>query len=142
MSRSAIDPSTLLGESIRGVIVGWHVHDAHRSASRLFLCFDSRDIEVHTAGDGSLALIQGPVPTDFSMDEYGSFEFREAAPDHPAVRLIGHRLTSVDGIHWRGSEVGLRLGTENEVVVLVNEADEVFVSDGALPPDYCDATIG
>ena len=140
--RPTVDPSDLIGETVRAVILGWHVYHSQRSPHELFLRFDDRDIEVYTAGDGSLALIPRPVPTGFSMDQYGSWEFREAASDHPAVVLVGHPLTRVDRIRWNGGDVGLRLVTEVGLVLLANEADEVFASSGALPTDYADAAIG
>jgi hypothetical protein len=139
----AVDPSDLIGERISTVVVGWHVYGSDRSSGRLFFRLENGiDIEAHTKGDGSLELLQCPVPADFSMDEYGKWEFRAVAIDHPAARLVGQRLATVERIRWRDTVVGLRLGTDEGIVVLANEADEVFASDGALPPDYADATIG
>jgi hypothetical protein len=99
------------------------------------------DIEAHTDGAGSLKLLRRPVPSDFSMDEYGRFEFRAIDADHPAARLLDQTITTMEHIRWSSTVVGLRLGTDIGVVVLANEADEVFVSNGPLPPDYDDATI-
>lgn len=143
LASHAVDPSDLIGERISAVVVGCHVYGSDRSVRRLFLQFENGiDIEAYTKGDGSLALLQRAVPADFSMDEYGKWEFWPAAADHPAAQLVGKRLATVERIRWRDTVVGLRLGTEVGIVVLLNEADEVFASDGALPPDYLDATIG
>jgi hypothetical protein len=142
VANDVIDPADLIGERVCSVVVGWHVHAADRSARRLFLSLSvSGDIEAHTDGSGSLRLLRRPVPNDFSMDEYGRFEFRAIDADHPAARLLDQIITTMERIRWSNTVIGLRLGSDNGVVVLANEADEVFVSDGPLPPDYDDATI-
>ena len=98
------------------------------------------DVEAHTAGS-SIVLIPGPVPADFDMEEYGRYEYREAPKDHPTSLLLDQPITGVDQVRWRRGDVGLRLRVNDRVVVIANEADEVFVSDGALPPDYSTAWI-
>ena len=57
-------------------------------------------------------------------------------------RLVGRTILAVEEIRWRNSVVGYRLGTERGPVVLFDDCDELFTSNGTLPPDYADATIG
>lgn len=123
--------------------IGWHRHQRSRSLSRVFLRLaDGVDVEACTAGTGALLLLRQPVPADFDMDEYGRYEFRDADSDVPVALLVGKTIDSVEGIRWRDTVVGYRLTTNSGVVILANEVDEVFMSDGALPLDYSDATIG
>jgi hypothetical protein len=143
VANDPINPTDLVGERVDSVIIGWHCFESTRSAARLFLrFFNEIHVEAHTAGSGALALLRGPVPDDFSMNEYGRYEFRDAEVEEPAARLVGQTIRTVEEIRWRETVVGYRLGTERGPVVLVNEADEVFTSNGTLPPDYADATIG
>jgi hypothetical protein len=143
VARPRIDPVDLIGKRIVEVVVGWHVDGSSRSAVRLFLRLsDGVDVEVHASGDGSLALVPEAVPDDFDMDQHGRFKFRVAHAEHPASVLLQQPISRVERIRWNNVVVGLRLHVGSGVVVLANEADEVYVSDGSLPPDCSSATIG
>ncbi len=143
MRSEQLDPGELLGERVDSVIVGWHCHESNRSTSRLFLRLaNGTDVEAHTAGTGALALLRRPVPADFDMDEYGRYEFRDADATEPAALLGGETIDNVEVIKWRDTVIGYRLTTKGGQVILANQADEVFTSDGPLPLDYSDATFG
>lgn len=140
--RETVDPSNLVGCTLTGAIVGWHQFEASRTRARLFLeAGDSIVFEVQTAGSGSLELIRTTTPTDFDMEELGSFVFAPADSDDLVHGLLGNPLLAVRPIRWRGVVVGLRFEAENMTIVLFNEADEIFTSDGEFPPDYADAVV-
>jgi hypothetical protein len=142
MASPTIDPDSLVGKCVAAVVVGWHVHGSDRAPVQLFLRLsDGTELQVHPSGDGSLVLMPGAAPANFDMDQYGYFEFQAAAIDHPANMLVDRTISEVEQIHWGNTVVGLRLRVANETVVLANEADSVFVSDGRLPPAYVTATI-
>src|SRR5262249_5089381 len=137
-----VDPSTLIGDRLLGVTVGWHVHGANRVAVQYFLRFENAtDLQVHPAGDGSITLLAQTAPADFEMDDYGRFEFRELDFESPLAAMLGKAVVRVDRLQWQGHDCGLRLHADGAVVVMANEGDETFVSNGDLPPDYEDASI-
>ena len=136
------EPEVLLDHELQNAIVGWHVYEDSRSQVLLFIGMDSDLFEVCTAGDGSLRLARcdGP-PTDYDMAELGRFEFLPVATDHPWAAKISHRLTAVRRARWRDTTVGVLVDTTGGLIVLANNADDVWVSDGELPPDYAGAVI-
>jgi hypothetical protein len=143
VSSDVIEPAQLEGQRVVDVTLGWHIHGDHEEPVLYFLWLgDGEHVELHTPGDGSIALRRGTAPTDFDMGDYGRFEFRTADARSPIRALVGRKITRVQRIRWRGHDVGLRMRADDDAVVIVaNEADEVFTSDGQLPPDYRDAVI-
>lgn len=133
-----IDPSTLAGRRVDAVVVGWHVFEDERSQQQLFLHLDDgAEIEAYAHGSGGLVLRRRPTPDDFSMDQYGRYEFRDIEADDPAAVLLGQTIDSVERIIcWNDTVVGLRLTTANGTVVLVNDYDDLFVSGGELPASF------
>ena len=73
------------------------------------------------------------------MGKHGRFEFERLVVGHPLAPLLGSAIDRARRIVWRDTDVGLELVTGCHCVVIANEADEVFVSNGPLPPDYADA---
>jgi hypothetical protein len=71
------------------------------------------------------------------VDQPGGYD----ESDRPTRQSAGKWHVRVESSACRKEKDELRLGTDNGVVVLANEADEVFVSNGPLPPDYDDATF-
>lgn len=143
MHTDPIDPGDLVGQRVESVTIGWHCHENSRSLSRLFLRLAGGiDVEAHTEGTGALLLLRRPVPADFDMGEYGRYEFRDADQGNPVALLVGQTIDSVEAIRSRDTVVGYRLTTNSGEITLANEADKVFMSDGPLPLDYSDATIG
>ena len=140
-ARAPFPAGDLRGRSLTDVVVGWHIHGDSRTEVLLYLQVSGVGwLEAHTAGDGSLQLIP-QEPEAFDMDEYGRFEMHPAAPDHPLVGLIGHPISGVRQFVWRGATIAVELHAADKVAVIANEADEVFVSTGALPPDYAGEAV-
>ena len=54
---------------------------------------------------------------------------------------LGLRILTVEQLRWRDTTVGLQLEFGAGRVLLANNADEIFLSTGALPADYLDATF-
>lgn len=142
VSAAQLHPADVMGQRVLAVITGWHVHGDDRSEEALFLTLSVHgDIEAYTDPSGSLSLLRGPAPSDFSMDEHGRFEVRACAAAHPAARLLDQTITTVERIRWNDTVIGLRLGTDNGVVAVVNDFDELFVSHGPLPATYDNVVI-
>ena len=140
--RQWLDPRALIGLRLTSVTVGWHVHGSSRKPVLLFLGTDDAGVlEVCTAGDASLRLDQATEPQDFDMAQYGRFEFQPVEQTHVLRPHIGSTIHGVERIRWRETTVGLLVHFANGAVVLANEADEIFVSTGSLPPDYRYASI-
>lgn len=140
-TRPWIDVTELDDRTLRSVVVGWHVYEGSRTPSRLFLQADEQLFEVCTAGDGSLQLSSATTPEDFDMEQYGRCEFEPIDDEHRLFVHLGSRIRTARRIVWRHTAIGWRLETEVGVVVLANQADEIFLSTGELPPDYSEATI-
>lgn len=139
--RRWLNPMIVVGSTLRNVVVGWHVFGAERAPVRLWLRFDDQWSEVCTRGDGSLGLDRSEAPASFDMAELGRFEMRPAEPSHLLRPLIGQPITRVARVVWERTCVGLVLHAPTGSVLLANEADEVFISNGMLPPDVWDAEI-
>lgn len=134
--RDWAEPETLVGRRLDEVVVGWHRFSGSSTPVTLFLSVEGQWLEVCTTGDGSLRLARTQRPVDFDMAEYGQFKMLPAGQDHPLHPLIGQTLGHVRLVIWEHTCVGLVIEANDGSVVLANEADEIFVSNGALPPDY------
>lgn len=137
---SNVVPDTLVGRRPTGAIVGWHVYGDARTAETHFLCFDDDVVELYTAGDGSIGLRSSRMPQDFDMAEYGRYEFHPADGGMPSSALVGQSILAIQRLSLDGMPVGLRLVFASGTVVYLNDFDDVWVSNGALPEHFSGCT--
>jgi hypothetical protein len=126
MAVLVVDPTTLIGDQLSGVVMG--------SSSAYFLRFGS-GVEVRAAvsDDAALELVVDSAP---NASEIEAIDQRD-----PIADVIGHTIIGVDRVWWLGGGgIGLRLRVDNAALVIavdeVRGRYEVAILDGDIGEDW------
>ncbi|MFC2177129.1 hypothetical protein ACFLRH_01800 [Actinomycetota bacterium] len=112
--------------------IGWFVSGDVRHPGRLFLELDGEEtLEVRTGSE--FRLVRRNVPDDHVVRKESRYEFGPAPSDHPVAKLIGAEITMIQTVTWHGYLDGVIVSAGGLKAVIVDDADEIFVSDGNLP---------
>jgi hypothetical protein len=140
-----ISADELVSRSLLQVTVSWHTHPSDDQASLVHMWLHMSDlgpVRFHTAPDDSLELTLDQPHDSYDMDEYGQVIAGPAPEDFLMSRFIGQSIRAVHRIidHRIQAEIGLRLELDHGEVRILNLADELVITDTALP-DALEATL-
>lgn len=126
---TATDPNTWAGYVLRATVASWHTLNGvvTRDPVHIWLEFEGLGwVQLHTPGDGSLAVTLEEPSEAYGMAQLGSVEVRDPAPE-VLTSLVGRRVDDVAGL-WQeppGHAVGWVVFAGDTAIGIANLSDEL-----------------
>lgn len=123
--------AVLTGRRLAGVRVAWHEPAGVRGplATHVWLLFeDGPPLQLHTPGDGRVALVEAEPYGSYEMGGGGRVVVEDAAPGFPLTAHLGEEIRAVGSLRaGRRGDVGLVVRFAGAAVGVANVADELLV---------------
>ena len=118
-----LEPETLVGARLLGVIAAWHVHDGTRSPTpvEVWLVVDpAGPVRVGVAADWRLSVERHGVYEPYDMQEYGRIEVDVPGADFALSSHVGNRILAIEAAcdATTGQLIGMMLSFETGSVRL------------------------
>ena len=135
-----ISADELVGRRLEQVTLSLHEHPSADEPSLVHMWLHLSGlgpVRFHTAPDDSIELALDQPHGDYDMDEYGRVVVAPAPPAFPMSGFLGRSIRAVRYIVDRhlDAEIGLLLEFDRGRVRVLNLADELVITDRALPDE-------